>query len=122
MSQSANKHADLIALGSPQQPRDLIPLDSPRRVKQDLSECNYFQWNHSQLQYASEVLACERKTRGLRKGQRIATLLYNVAEWAICAPAAPRQTARDWDYQGVSCISLNLATNTYSGHACCGNS
>ena len=91
LAQSAEQYAQSPALICMHQPRDIVSIDFPAKIRlqeDGVSQATYLRWSHGQLQYAAQLLAHGLRQRGVQRGQPIATFLTNGMEWAVALRAA----------------------------------
>jgi acyl-CoA synthetase (AMP-forming)/AMP-acid ligase II len=80
---SAQKYGDRTAVVALHQPPYLPP-----GVSTGDQSGPYLRWTYSQLLDGATLLAAALRQRGVRRGEPIASLLHNSAEWALCFWAA----------------------------------
>lgn len=78
LSQAARKYGDREALACLHQPPDLLPA-----ISLGTGNIPYLKWTYSELYHGAKLLAVALRSRGLRKGDRIAVFSQNGAEWAL---------------------------------------
>ena len=76
--QSVSRHGDSTAVVALQQPADLLPT-----VSRGDGTATYLRWTYSELFAGARLLAAALRQQGVQKGDPIAAVLYNCAEWAL---------------------------------------